>query len=155
MPETLGDVSVNVFEEGPEAHKLHMEFVVATGQLVRKGMHVKMDATGKLLHAASGDASDLCIGVAHANAEADERVTVVMRHFTAVWAQTGAASTDAGPAELGAIVASGGDEATDPTLRKYVATTAGTGANDQPANTVGHILTPGEDGDPTLVAILP
>ena len=156
MPTTLGDVSANVFEEGPEAHKLHMEFVVATGNSVHRGIHVKMDATGKIVEAAAGDNMDDCIGVAHAGALADERVTIVMRAFAAVWALCGAATTNAGPGELSTVIVSAsGDEALDPTLRKYINTVAPTDTVAATANTVGHILTAGNDGDSTLVALLP
>ena len=155
MPESLGDVTQNIFEEGPEAHKLHMEFVVATGSSVRRGIHVKMNATGEVVEASADDDAGEVIGVAKFGAAADERVTIVMRGFAAVWALCGAASTVPGPAKLGAIIASAtSDEATDPSLRKYINTVSPAVAVIDFSLFVGWVLTPGNDADSTLVVLL-
>ena len=154
MPETLGDVTQNVFEEGPEAHKLHMEFVVATGNSVRRGIHVKMNATGEVVEAAADDDAGEVIGVAKFGAAAEERVTIVMRGFAALWALCGAATTVPGPVKLSTITASAtGDEAIDPTLRKYINTVSPAVAVIDYTLFVGWALTPGDDDDSTLVVL--
>lgn len=102
MPATLGDVTKNVFEHTPEAHKLHIEFVVQTGQTVHKGDPVVLHTDGTVKAAATADPAYKIIGVSIHDGAADERVTVAMKGYCVVIGEAAAASFNAGPCKLGA-----------------------------------------------------
>jgi len=141
MPTTLGSVTTSKFENSPEAHKLHIEFEVAAGQVVHEGDAVILAAAGTIQLAGTGASAETLIGVAIMDGIAGERVTVSMKGYTRVNAEAGTASLNAGPVELGAY-----NTVTD--LREYAA------ASTAP-KTVGHNLTQATaDGDPIQVVIL-
>jgi len=140
MPTTLGSVTTSKFEKSPEAHKLHNEFVVKTGQAAYEADPVIFATDGDVQSAGAGASAETVIGIAMMDVAADERVTISMKGYALVNALAGAA-LNAGPVELGAYDATTGK-------RKYVtATTA--------AKTVGHSLhVATADGDEIQVCIL-
>lgn len=152
MPTALGSVTKHKFEKSPEAHKLHNEFVVASGQAAHETDPVVLTADGEVQAAAAGASAETLIGVAMTDAVADERVTISMKGYTLVHALSGQINLPAGPVELGAWDGTYGDGIWDtsakPGLRKYVAASSA-------AKTVGHCITPADaDGDPIQVCIL-
>lgn len=147
MPSTLGTETVSRFKNEAEAHKLHLEFEVETGQTVKAGDQVKLANNGKIQLAATAEPLVNVIGVALKNGAAGERVTVAMRAYCTVVGEAGAASLNAGPVKMGAWNGTTG--------RREFATSAGATAHEKLAETVGYNLTQAtSDGDEILVALI-
>lgn len=102
MPATLGDVTKNVFTHDPEAHKLHMSFVVAAGQTVHIGDPVILNANGTIQAAGVAALRITVLGIAIDDGIAGDRVTIAMKAFCAVVAEATADALTAGPVELAA-----------------------------------------------------
>lgn len=92
----LGDKTKTVFLKGIESHKLHHEFQVATGQSVKVGQPVVLNATGEVSQAADNAKAGTIIGYSIHNGAAGEFVTVGMKAMAIVWASPNAALS-AGP----------------------------------------------------------
>ena len=82
-----------------ESHKLHHEFTVKAANSVRIGMPVKLDAAGTIVPLVLTDEEHLCIGYCMQDAAADEYVTVAMRGYTILFAETQGALA-AGPVQI-------------------------------------------------------
>jgi hypothetical protein len=136
MPSTLGSVTKHVFEYGPEAHKLHLEFVVATGQTIHKGDPVLQDTAGKLTAAGAAAPNHTMIGVAIHDAGQGEFCTVAMRGFTVVIGESAAGSQNCGPVKLGSWNGT--------TLRRAYAAVTGTDDAAKLALLAGHAIEPGD-----------
>lgn len=100
MPSTLGDVTKTRFIDPPEAHKLHVEFVVADGQAVHEGDSVVLTADGKVQAAAAATPKYKIPGVSIHDGAEKENVTIAMKAYTVVVAEANA-QCDAGPVQLG------------------------------------------------------
>lgn len=81
-----------------ESHKLHHEFTVKTGEAVRIGMLVKLHTDGTVEPVDAADTQNLAIGYCMQDAEADEYVTVAMRGYSILFAESQGALA-AGPVE--------------------------------------------------------
>lgn len=92
----FGDKTKTIFLKGAEAHKLHHEFVVATGQTIKKGNLVTLNTDGEVVLAADGAKSHLVIGHSVHNGAAGEFVTVAMKAYAIVFASPNGA-LNAGP----------------------------------------------------------
>jgi len=110
----FGEVTKTIFLKQIQAHKLHQEFAVATGNAVKKGQAVKLNTAGEIVPAIAGELMGKVIGYSVHDAAAEELATIGMRAFTIVWAQS-AGALDAGPVKIGAAGA-------DPIYATYVAT---------------------------------
>lgn len=127
MPTTLGSTTVSRFEHSPEAHKLHIDFEVATGQTVHMADPVLLATNGDIQAAAAGASAETLIGVAMTDGVATERVTVSMKGYCEVHGENGfAGALNAGPVELGAWNATTG-------VREFIAASTA-------AKTIGHNL---------------
>lgn len=141
MPSTLGSTTTSRFEHSPEAHKLHIDFEVASGQTVHEGDPVVLTAAGDIQAAASGASAETLLGVAIMDGTAGNRATVSMKGYCEVNGEAAAASLSAGPIELGAWNATTG-------LREFAAATTA-------AKTCGHnLIQATADGDPIRVVLL-
>ena len=99
MPASLGSTTLSTFLNEVEAHKLHLEFEVAAAVTVRKGGPVKLNAAGQVVPLVALDNYEQeCIGVSIHEGEATELVTVGMRGYACIWAETQGALS-AGPVE--------------------------------------------------------
>lgn len=113
----FGEQTKSVFLKSIESHKLHQEFEVKAGVSVKQGQPLKLVAAdGTVEPAAAGDKANLIIGVAVQSRAAGELVTVGMKAFTIVWAQSLGALV-AGPVKMAAAPA-------DPLYCGYEASTA-------------------------------
>lgn len=92
----FGEKPRTIFLKGIENHKLHQEFEVATGQTVKKGQPVILNADGTVQAAAANAAAYTIIGYSIHNGGPGELITVGMKAFTIVYASNSAA-IDAGP----------------------------------------------------------
>lgn len=94
---STGSTTRNTFHNGPEVHKLHLEFGIKTGETIHKGQLVKLNTDGSIMPLAKGDPAGLCIGVSiHEGKSAyGDLVTVAMRGYTVIEAVSGIASTGA------------------------------------------------------------
>lgn len=92
----FGDKTHTIFLKGIENHKLHQEFTVATGQTVKKGQPVVLNANGTVQAAAANADAYTIIGYSIHNGAAGELITVGMKAFTIIWASN-AAPLNAGP----------------------------------------------------------
>jgi hypothetical protein len=148
MPSTIGEKTPNaIFLNDPEAHKLHLEFEVATGQSVQFGGPVVLNTNGTIQNAPAGVARNLNLGYAIQSGAAGERVTVAVRGYAVVRGIAAADGQTAGSVEAGAV-------STDPARRTYAAVT---GASPEAQNTraVGFQLTATADtGDEIDVCVL-
>jgi hypothetical protein len=93
---TLGNVTKSIFHQGPERHKLHVEFE-ASGT-IHRGQPVKLTSDGKVEAAAAGDDAALIIGISIHEEEGayPGYVTVAMKGY-AVISCVAAEAIDAGP----------------------------------------------------------
>lgn len=82
-----------------ESHKLHHEFTVEDAEAVRIGMPVKLTVDGKVLPLGAADEEHLCIGYALQDAEETEYVTIVMKGYSIIFAET-LAALDCGPVKF-------------------------------------------------------
>jgi len=100
MPGQIGDTTKTLFLNGPEAHKLHLEFEVAAGATIAKGQLVTLDATGKVTPAVAGDLEYNILGVSMHDGVGDDGdlVTIATRGYSVIYAEAGAA-LDAGAVE--------------------------------------------------------
>lgn len=147
MPATLGGVTKLVFEHDPEAHKLHIEFTVASGQVVRTGDPVILAAAGTIQSAGTAAAAYTILGVAIMDGIAGEFATVAVKGYCEVWAEAAAATLNAGPVQLGAWNAT--------TLRREYAVAAGADDAAKSVVTVGFNITQAvADGDAIRVILL-
>lgn len=147
MPATLGGTTKLVFEHDPEAHKLHVEFQVASGQSVRIGDPVILNTNGTIQGAGTAAAKYTILGVSIHDAAAGELATVAVRGYCQVWAEAAAASLNAGPVQLGAWNAT--------TLRREYAAAAGADDAAKSVVSVGFNVTQAvADGDPIKVIII-
>ena len=141
MPNTLGTSTLSKFHIDPEAHKLSMTFEVEAGQEVNKGDAVKLASNGNVQAADLDDERTLVIGYAMHDGVAGDDVTVVMRGYTVVNAESTAALV-AGIVKLGNFNSGTGN-------REYVA------GGLEPDLVVGHNLTQAAaDGDAIKVCLL-
>ena len=148
MPASLGSVTKSVFEHTPEAHKLHMEFVVAAGQNVYKGDLVVLATNGRVQAAGAAVGAFAVLGVAIHDGAAGEFVTVAMRAYAVVNGEAAAATLNAGAVQLGAWNAT--------TVRREYAAAGGADDDARTTVTIGHNLTQAvADGDAIQVALLP
>lgn len=97
---TLGTTTKSLFLKGVENHKLHHEFMVATGATIKAGQMVKLNSTGEIVALAAGDNQDLFIGVAIHDAAEETLCTVATRGYTIIRAESGAA-LNPGPVQAG------------------------------------------------------
>jgi len=111
----FGEVTKSIFLKEIEAHKIHEEFEVASAVTVKKGQAVKLTTAGLVTPAVAGELEHLVIGYSIHDGAAGELVTVGIKAFTIVWAQS-AGALDAGPVQIGAAGA-------DPLYATYVAAT--------------------------------
>ena len=81
-----------------ESHKLHHEFTVKTGSAARIGQPMKLDANGTVVPMVLLNEEHLCIGYAMIDAAADEYVTIAVRGYTILFAETQGALV-AGPVQ--------------------------------------------------------
>jgi len=108
MPYTVGNVSKSVFLNGPESHKLMLEFAVASDSGIEVGQPCKMHADGgKVVACASGDAENLMVGVSiHPGFSAyGDHIVLACRGYAVIYAQSGAAVTP-GPVQYNGYDAS-------------------------------------------------
>lgn len=109
MPITqLGSNSKTIFLKGPESHKLHHQFEVATGQSVKKGQPVILNTDGTVQVAAANQVAKNVIGVTIHDGGAGDLVTVAMKAYTIVWG-TSAAALNAGPVKYVGVNGTDGD----------------------------------------------
>ena len=83
----LGTPSKTVFLNDPDSHGLHIAFDVKAGDIIKKGMPVKLtgdDEIGVVI----GDGTDnhAIIGYAIQNGVGGDQVTVAVRGYAVVWA---------------------------------------------------------------------
>lgn len=95
MLNTLGSITKTTILKS-EAHKLHHEFLVATGSEVFFGQPVKLNTAGEVVPIGAADNEDVCIGYAIMEAEADTRVTISLRGYAIIFGES-VAALDAGP----------------------------------------------------------
>jgi len=127
----FGEQTKSVFLKSIESHKLHQEFEVKVGVSVVQGQPLKLVAAdGTVEPAGAGELNHLIIGYALQNRAAGELVTVGMKAYGIVWAQSLGALA-AGPVMVSATAP------TDPFYRAYEAVVLAT-ANG--ADTVGWSL---------------
>lgn len=132
MPSSLGSATKTRFLNPPEAHKLHIEFMVEAGQTVQEGDPVMLAANGKVQEAAAATPKYKVIGTAIHSGIAGEFVTVAMKAYTVVVAESNAA-LDAGPVQLGNY--------NDVTDNREYGPSAGGSDEIKDSLTVGHNLT--------------
>ena len=112
----LGTNTESIFLKEVNSHSLFEEFAVATGNAVKKGAPVKLDATGGLIPAAANDRLAVVIGYSLHDAGAEEYATVAMKAKGIVFARSaGALAT--GPVKFA------GMNATETDYANYVAIT--------------------------------
>lgn len=92
----FGEVTKTLFLKGIEMHKLHHEFEVGEGSVVKKGQPVVLNSDGTVKPAAVKEPRRNIIGYSIHNGEEEEYVTVGMKAFGIVWA-TPKAPLEAGP----------------------------------------------------------
>lgn len=105
----LGDQTRTLFLKGPEAHKLHHEFTVATGSTIKKGQPVKLNTSGDIVPLGAADERHLMIGHSIHNGKAGELVTIVMVAHMIIIAQADA-ELNAGPVKYKGMSAVAGDK---------------------------------------------
>lgn len=93
----FGDKTQTIFLKGIENHKLHQEFEVATGQAVKKGQPVILNANGTVQAAGSNPDVYTIIGYSIHNGAAGELITVGMKAFVIVYASNSGNTLNAGP----------------------------------------------------------
>lgn len=147
---TLGTETKHKFFLDPEAHKLSISFVVATGQKVYKGDPVILATDGKVQAAGAAAPAYTVIGHSIHDGDAGEDVTIVMKAYTVVWGEAAAAGQNAGAVETGAYNTTSG-------YRAYAAATGSATPDDLTRGkvTVGHALeNAAAAGDLIKVALL-
>jgi len=94
---STGSLTRNTFRNGPEVHKLHLEFRIKSGETIHKGQLVKLHTDGTITPLVKGDASEVALGVSiHEGGSAyGDLVTVAMRGYTVIEAVSGIVSTGA------------------------------------------------------------
>lgn len=90
----FGEVTKSIFLNDISAHVLHLAFVVATGVTIKKGMPVKLNATGQVTTVV-GDGTDAhqIIGYSIMDGVAGDYVTVGTKGIGVVWAKAKTALT--------------------------------------------------------------
>lgn len=89
MPSTLGTPATTIMLQGFSNHFTHVEF--EAGAAVYKGQPVKLNNSGEVVPLANGDDPSLNIGVAHADVDSGEMVTVCTRGLGVTNAEANAA----------------------------------------------------------------
>lgn len=102
MPTTLGTPATTLFDYDVEAHKLNLEFVANTA--IKAGQAIVLNANEKVDPAAAAADRETIIGYAIMDAAIGANVTVAMRPFAVIYAESGAA-LNAGPVQLGTYTA--------------------------------------------------
>ena len=92
----LGSETNTIFLKGVEAHKLHHEFVVATGASVKRGQPVTLNVEGEVVPATGTSKFKDIIGHSIHNGKAGDLVTVAMKSYGIVYAMPKTA-LNAGP----------------------------------------------------------
>lgn len=92
----FGDNTESLFLKGFEAHKLHHEFQVATGDPVLKGQPVVLTDEGEVKPATTGETYVKIIGYSIHNGNPGELVTIAMKAYGIVYCRPNAAVV-AGP----------------------------------------------------------
>jgi hypothetical protein len=94
MPYTFGNVSKSTFLNGPESHKLHLEFDATAN--INVGQPCKMHADGgKVSPCVDGDAEQVMVGISiHPGKSAyGDKVVLATRGYAVIYAQSAAAVT--------------------------------------------------------------
>lgn len=97
----FGENTETLFLKGFEAHKLHHEFTVASGEgalPVRKAQPVKLNAEGEVVPAAAAEDGHKIIGYSIHNGNPGELVTIALKAYGIVYCKPKAAVV-AGPVE--------------------------------------------------------
>jgi len=99
MPYSSGSSSKTTFLNGPEAHKLFLEFEATSGIYVGQPCKLHADG-GKVSPCADGDAESLMVGISIHTAESayGAHVTLATRGYAVIYCQSGAA-LNAGPVQ--------------------------------------------------------
>lgn len=139
----LGNQTRSVFLKEAQSHKLHQEFTVATGNSVKHGQPVKLNASGDIVPAGASEAQQNIIGFSVHTAQAGEEATIAMKGYGIVYARANADSQVAGPVAYKGMSAVSGEEA----FAKYGAA-AGTGAD-----LAGWAIDAGDEDDTIRVVI--
>lgn len=96
------NVSNTIYLKGPESHKLHQAFTVATDASVMVGQPVKLNAEGQVLPAEASDNPKNIIGYSvHRGTEGDE-VTIAMKAYALIYVKPKAA-VEAGPVKYDGV----------------------------------------------------
>lgn len=147
MPATLGSATVVRFINEAEAHKLHLEFVVESGQTVNAGDSVILANNGKVQLAGTTAPAHTIIGVAINSGAAGDKVTVAMKAYCVVVAEAGAASLNAGPVQMGAWNGTTG-------RREFVVVTGADNAAKTALHVGFNLKQVAADGDQIYVALI-
>lgn len=99
MPTPFGDITKTLFLKS-ESHKLFNEFEVTTGQAVKKGQPVILNAVGTVTPAGAAAAPHTVIGISMHDGDAGDLVTVMMKAYLITFGEAGTASLTAGPVKL-------------------------------------------------------
>lgn len=99
MPTPFGDTTKTLFLKS-ESHKLFNEFEVTTGQSIKKGQPVILNAVGTVTPAGAAAAPSAVIGVSMHDGDAGELVTVMMKAYLITFAEAGTAALVAGPVKI-------------------------------------------------------
>lgn len=87
-----------------ESHKLHKEFEVPNGTVIRHGQPVKLNTAGQVVPLVAGDNRNLCIGVSMHNSAQNiygtGLVTILMKGFSTILCRAASAAVNAGPVQI-------------------------------------------------------
>lgn len=137
----FGATPKTIFLNGPEQHKLHLEFEVKAANTVYKGQPVKLDAAGTIVPAAAGNGPGIIIGYSIHDGAAGELVTVACRGYAVVNAEASTDALVAGPVKYAAMNSATG-------YAEYDDATVDT------TNVAGFALDGGDNGDVIRVLVL-
>lgn len=143
MPHSLGSTTKHIFEQGPEAHKLHVEF--EAHEALKKGQLVTLNSDGEAAAAAADAPQHTILGIAIMDAATGEMVTIATRGYAVVMGEAAANSLTPG------VVESGGFNGTSGYM-EYAAV-SGADAAAQSVLAIGWALEGGDNGDVIKVLI--
>lgn len=94
---STGSTTKNTFRNGPEVHKLHLEFTPAAGEVIHKGQPVVLEEDGTISGAVAASEEEDIIGVSiHEGSSAyGDTVVIAMRAYTVIEAVNGKVGVDA------------------------------------------------------------
>ena len=114
----MGDQTKTIFLKGVEAHKLHHEFTVGSGNtVIKKGQPVVLNNDGTVKPAVAGEKGFKVIGISLHNGKAGELVTIAMKAYGVLYAMPKAALV-AGPVKYDGL------NTTDADYTSYAAASA-------------------------------